>query len=35
MIAVQAETQSWNGTQSFLPLPHWASGVFQNLIVLK
>ena len=35
MICVQAETQLWNGTQSDLPLPHWANGVFQNLIVLK
>ena len=35
VICVQAETQFWNGTQSLLPLPHWASGVFQNLIVLK
>jgi hypothetical protein len=34
-ICVQAVTQSWNGTQSFLPLSHVASGVFQNLIVLK
>ena len=35
VIEVQAVTQFWNGTQSFLPLPHCASGVFQNLIVLK
>ena len=35
VIWVQAVTHCWNGTQSFLPLPHWASGVFQNLIVLK
>ena len=35
VICVHAETQSWNGTQSLLPLPHCASGVFQNLIVLK
>ena len=35
VIWVQAVCQSTNGTQSFLPLSHWASGVFQNLIVLK
>ena len=35
VIWVQALTHCWNGTQSFLPLPHWASGVFQNLIVWK
>ena len=35
MICVQADTQLWNGTQSFLPFPHWASGVFQNFSVWK
>ena len=30
---VQASVHFWNGTQSFWPLPHCASGVFQNLIV--
>ena len=35
IICVQALTQFWNGTQSFLPLSHVTSGVFQNLIVLK
>ena len=35
VIPVQAVTHCWNGTQSLLPLPHWASGVFQNSIVLK
>ena len=35
VIVVQAVTHFWNGTQSLLPLPHWASGVFQNLIDLK
>lgn len=35
VICVQAVTQSWNGTQSFFPLSHCASGVFQNLMVLK
>ena len=35
MIWVQAATHFWNGTQSLCPLPHWASGVFQNLSVLK
>ena len=35
VIWVQALTHCWNGTQSFLPLPHCASGVFQNLIVWK
>jgi hypothetical protein len=34
-ICVQAVTQSWNGTQSLRPLSQVASGVFQNLIVLK
>jgi hypothetical protein len=35
IICVQAVTQLWNGTQSFLPLSHVASGVFQNLIDWK
>ncbi len=35
VIWVQALTHCWNGTQSFLPLPHCASGVFQNLMVWK
>ena len=35
VIWVQALTQSWNGTQLFWPLPHCASGVFQNLSVWK
>ncbi len=35
VICVQAVSQSTNGTQSLLPLSHCASGVFQNLIVLK
>ena len=35
VIWVQALTHCWNGTQSSLPLPHCASGVFQNLMVWK
>ena len=35
VIWVQAVTHFWNGTQSFWPLPHCASGVFQNLMVWK
>lgn len=35
IIDVQAVTQSWNGTQSLLPLSQVASGVFQNLIDWK
>jgi len=35
VICVQAVTHCWNGTQSCLPLSQVASGVFQNLIVLK
>ena len=35
VIWVQAVTHFWNGTQSLFPLSHCASGVFQNLMVLK
>ena len=35
MISVQALTHFWNGTQSFWPLPHCASGVFQNLMLVE
>ena len=33
MICVQAVTQLWNGTQSFLPLSHVCSGVFHSFRV--
>ena len=35
VIWVQAFTHCTKGTQSDLPLSHWASGVFQNSMVLK